>query len=110
MLIKRSERSSRPSRRPAFLDDANGTLDRRAFLRRSGLVAGGLSALGALPLGTVRKATAAPPPALGAEVALRKNICTHCAFGCTATAEVSNAVRTAQEPSGKSPINRARPS
>ena len=62
MLIKRSERSSRPSRRPTFLDDANGKLDRRAFLRRSGLVAGGLTALGALPLGTVRKASAGPPP------------------------------------------------
>src|SRR5258708_20356417 len=107
MLIKRSERSSRPSRRPAFLDDANGTLDRRAFLRRSGLVAGGLTALGALPLGTVRKATAGPPPAMGAEVVLRKNICTHCAVGCTVTAEVSNGVWIGQEPSWNSPINRA---
>jgi formate dehydrogenase major subunit len=106
MLIKRSERSSRPSRRPTFLDDANGKLDRRAFLRRSGLVAGGLTALGALPLGTVRKASAGPPPTTGAEVILRKNICTHCAVGCTVTAEVSNGVWIGQEPSWDSPINR----
>jgi formate dehydrogenase major subunit len=106
MLIKRSERSSRPSRRPAFLDDPNGKLDRRAFLRRSGLVAGGLTALGTLPLGAVRKAVAGPPPAMGGEVVLRKNICTHCSVGCTVTAEVSNGVWIGQEPSWDSPINR----
>src|SRR5258708_8621741 len=98
MLIKRSERSSRPSRRPAFLDDANGTLDRRAFLRRSGLVAGGLTALGALPLGTVRKATAGPPPAMGAEVVLRKHICPHSPLGSTVPAEPSNDVLFRHEP------------
>jgi len=106
MLIKRSERPFRSSRRPAFLDDANSRLDRRAFLRRSGLVAGSLTALGTLPLGAVREAKAGPPPAMGAEVVLRKNICTHCSVGCTVTAEVSNGIWIGQEPSWDSPINR----
>src|SRR4030081_2776508 len=106
MLIKRSERSSRPSRRPAFLDDANGKLDRRAFLRRSGLVAGGLATLGALPLGSVRKAQAGPPAAPGVAVTIRKNVCTHCSVGCTVVAEVANGVWIGQEPGWDSPINR----
>ena len=44
------------------LSHALPTMDRRAFLRRSGLVASSLAALGALPLGSVRKAEAGPPP------------------------------------------------
>ena len=75
-------------------------------MRRSGLAAGGLAALGALPLTSVRKAKAGPPPAPGAAVTIHKNICTHCAVGCTVTAEVSNGVWIGQEPSWDSPINR----
>jgi formate dehydrogenase major subunit len=70
------------------------------------MAAGSLAALGALPLGAVRRAEAGPPPAPGAEVMLRKNICTHCSVGCTVTAEVSNGVWIGQEPSWESPINR----
>jgi hypothetical protein len=40
-------------------------LDRRSFLRRSGLVAGSLATLGALPLANLRKADAGPPPPAG---------------------------------------------
>src|SRR6185312_9613766 len=73
--------------------------DRRTFLRRSGLVAGGLTALGALPLAGMRKAEAGPPPVKGATVTIRKNV-------CTVSAEVSNGVWIGQEPSWDSPINR----
>ena len=37
---------------------------------------------------------------------IHKSICTHCAVGCTVTAEVSNGVWIGQEPSWDSPINR----
>ena len=47
----------------ALATEIQRRLDRRTFLRRSGLVAGALAALGALPLGSVRKAEAGPPPA-----------------------------------------------
>src|SRR5512143_3464999 len=81
-----------------------GGLDRRSFLRKSGLVAGGLATIGALPLATVQKAEAAGPNVAGATI--RKSVCTHCAVGCTVTAEVSNGVWVGQEPSWDSPINR----
>ena len=106
MLIRRSEREGRRGSLAVFASQSEHGLDRRSFLRRSGLTAGGLAALGALPLGSVRKAQAGPPPPAGAQVAMRRNICTHCAVGCTVTAEVANGVWIGQEPSWDSPINR----
>jgi formate dehydrogenase major subunit len=107
VLIKRAERQAHRGTLAATLQDqSHGSLDRRSFLRRSGLVAGSLATLGALPLVRVRKAEAGPPPPAGAEVTIRKNICTHCSVGCTVTAEVANGVWIGQEPSFDSPINR----
>jgi formate dehydrogenase major subunit len=105
VLIKRTERQTRRSNLAATVGNhADGGLDRRSFLRRSGLVATGLATIGALPLATVRKAEAAGPNMAGATI--RKSICTHCSVGCTVTAEVSNGVWVGQEPSWDSPINR----
>ena len=105
MLIKRTERQTRRSNLAATVGNQTaGGLDRRNFLRRSGLVATGLATIGALPLATVRKAEAAGPNVAGATI--RKSICTHCSVGCTVTAEVSNGVWVGQEPSWDSPINR----
>src|SRR5262245_51949941 len=109
MLIKRTQRQARHGMGAALASEASGQqgrLDRRAFLRRSGLAAGSLAALGALPLGSVRQAQAGPPAAPGVAVTIRKNICTHCSVGCTVTAEVANGVWIGQEPSWDSPINR----
>jgi formate dehydrogenase major subunit len=107
VLIKRTERVARRGHLAAVLgQQTNGGVDRRTFLRRSGLVAGGLAGLGTLPLTGLRKAEAGPPPAPGAQVTIRKSVCTHCAVGCTVTAEVSNGVWIGQEPSYDSPINR----
>jgi formate dehydrogenase major subunit len=107
VLIKRMERHTR---RGAFAvalpDQPQRGLDRRSFLRRSGLVAGSLATLGALPLTSLRKAEAGPPPPPGAQVIPRKNVCTHCSVGCTVIAEVVNGVWTGQEPDYDSPINR----
>src|SRR5262249_14320471 len=84
----------------------SGDLDRRSFLRRSGVVAGSLAAVGTLSVGAVRKAEAGPPPAPGAAVTVRKNVCTHCSVGCTVIAHVANGVWIEQEPAWDSPINR----
>src|SRR5258707_9936021 len=81
-------------------------LDRRTFLRRSGLVAGSLAALGIGQVGSIRKLKAGEPPPAGATVSLRKNICTHCSVGCSVTGEVTNGVWTGQGPGYDSPINR----
>src|SRR5260370_29635948 len=85
---------------------ARGDLDRRSFLRRSGLVAGSLAAVGTLSVGAVRKAPAGPPPPLDAAVTVHKNVCTHCSVGCTVIAHVANGVWIEQEPAWDSPINR----
>jgi len=107
VLIKRTERQVRRNSLSVALADRNGGgIDRRAFLRRSGLAAGSLAALGALPLGSVRKAEAATAMPQGAGITLRKNICTHCSVGCTVIAEVQNGVWVGQEPGWDSPISR----
>ena len=104
MLIKRTERQTRRSNLAATIGNQAGNgLDRRSFLRKSGLVATGLATIGALPLATVQKA-AANPNVPGATI--RKSICTHCSVGCTVLAEVSNGVWVGQEPAWDSPINR----
>ena len=81
MLIKRAERQARRGNLagalPNRLDEG---VDRRSFLRRSGLAAGGLATLGALPLGSVRKAEAGPPPPAGAVLTRRKKR-VHALFG-----------------------------
>ena len=110
MLIKRTQRqhsevASRGSVADALSGQAGG-LDRRAFLRRSGLAGGGLAALSALPVAGVRKAEAAAAGPLTSGATIRKSVCTHCAVGCTVTAEVLNGVWIGQEPSWDSPINR----
>src|SRR5258706_2953853 len=105
MLIKRTERRPRGGPLPdASAGKPQGRLDRRTFLRRSGLTVGGLAAVGALPLATVRKADAAGSMATSGAT-IRKNVCTHCSVGCTVTAEVVNGVWVGQGPSLDSPIN-----
>jgi formate dehydrogenase major subunit len=106
MLIKRAERQSRRGSLAGRVAAQAEGLDRRSFLRRSGLLASGLAVAGTLPLGSVRKAKAAEAGPLTAGATVRKSICTHCAVGCTVTAEVVNGVWVGQEPSWDSPINR----
>src|SRR5262245_32616490 len=107
MLIKRTDRQARRGTLAAALaTQSGGSLDRRTFLRRSGLAVGGLAAIGALPLASVRKAEAGPPPVAGSPLTRTKAICTHCSVGCTVIAEVQNGVWIGQEPGWDSPINR----
>ena len=79
------------------------TMDRRGFLKASGLAAGGLAAVSALTPAMVKPAKAAS--SAGANIVKKKNICTHCSVGCTVTAEVENGVWVGQEPAWDSPIN-----
>lgn len=107
MLIRRTERERRRGNLAASLGNQSvGGLDRRTFLRRSGLTAGGLAMVGALPLAGMRKAEAAGTQPTGPGVTVRKNICTHCSVGCTVIGEVQNGVWVGQEPGWDSPINR----
>ncbi|MFC4351562.1 formate dehydrogenase subunit alpha [Fodinicurvata halophila] len=79
--------------------------DRRTFLRRSGMAAGGLAAVSTLPLGRVRKANAQESEGSASKVETKKSVCTHCSVGCTVIAEVENGVWTGQEPGWDSPFN-----
>ncbi|MGB0085802.1 MAG: formate dehydrogenase subunit alpha [Rhodomicrobiaceae bacterium] len=106
MLVKRkSMRAGRGRLSAAPAGESATLVDRRAFLKSSGLAAGALAAVGTLTAGSIRKAKAADAAQTGA-VELKKSICTHCSVGCTVTAEVSNGVWIGQEPTWNSPINR----
>jgi len=103
MLRKKTNGVARRPQRTSILSEVAGkSVDRRAFLRGSGLAIGGLAAIGAMG-GTVTKASAATA-AQGAVQTL-KSVCTHCSVGCTVIAEVQNGVWTGQEPGWDSPFN-----
>ncbi|MEP6873776.1 MAG: twin-arginine translocation signal domain-containing protein, partial [Burkholderiales bacterium] len=82
------------------------TMDRRAFLRRSGMGVG--VGLAATQLTLVqKKAQAADAPAAdGArKVQVKRTVCGHCSVGCAVDAVVENGVWVRQEPVFDSPIN-----
>src|SRR6202049_3726153 len=107
MLIKRTERQVRRGVHGAAPQaQSDRGLDRRSFLRRSGLVAGSLATLGTLPLANLRKAEAGPPPPAGAQLTSRQNMCTHCSVGCSVIGAAAEGVWIGQEPDYDSPINR----
>jgi len=103
MLIKKNTRSAAAPRLKQALSRSMGTaVDRRAFLKSSGLAAGSLALAGALPLGAVKKAQAAEPTG---NVEIKSSVCTHCSVGCGVKAEVKNGIWTGQEPDFDSPFN-----
>ncbi|QEW19691.1 Formate dehydrogenase H [Marinibacterium anthonyi] len=103
MLRKKTNGAARRPLRTSILSDMGRTsVDRRSFLRGSGLAIGGLAAISATG-GTVKPASAAAA-ATGA-VDIRKSVCTHCSVGCTVMAEVSDGVWIGQEPGWDSPFN-----
>ncbi len=105
MLRKKTKGMAIGSRMSSALKELTaGTLDRRTFLRKSGLAMGGLAAAGSLTSGMVKKAEAAKPSGKG-KVEIKKSVCTHCSVGCTVLAEVQNGVWVGQEPGFDSPFN-----
>ncbi|MCJ7555907.1 MAG: molybdopterin-dependent oxidoreductase, partial [Gammaproteobacteria bacterium] len=79
-------------------------IDRRTFLRRTGLAVGGGAVAGAIQPVMMRRAEAAEAKA-GGDIEVRKSICTHCSVGCGVIAEVQNGVWTRQAPDFDSPFN-----
>ncbi len=102
MLRKKTTGASRETSRSPILSKVSETsVDRRAFLRGSGLAIGGLAAIGATG-GTVTRANAQTD---GGTAEIIKSVCTHCSVGCTVIAEVKNGVWVGQEPGFDSPFN-----
>jgi formate dehydrogenase major subunit len=86
------------------LSNALPTLDRRGFLRRSGLGVG--VGLAATQLSLVKKAGAATTVGDGSgKIEVKRTVCTHCSVGCAVDAVVENGVWVRQEPVFDSPIN-----
>ena len=103
MLRKKTSGVANGPLSSSFIGKAAETVvDRRAFLRGSGLAIGGLATAAALVGSNVT-----PAQAVGsaASVEIKKSVCTHCSVGCTVVAEVQNGVWTGQEPGWDSPIN-----
>ena len=104
MLTKKSNGvAGRPRLSKALAGVVGGSMDRRSFLKRSGVAAGGVALASALPAGMVKKAEAASGAA--GELTQVKSVCTHCSVGCTVIAEVSNGTWVGQEPGFDSPFN-----
>ena len=81
------------------------TMDRRAFLRRSGLGVGAGLAAGQLTLVRKAQAQAAEAPKAAGAVSVRRTVCGHCSVGCAVDAVVENGIWVRQEPVFDSPIN-----
>ena len=115
MLLTRKTSSSSAATQPGqsvFVDrlqrglsQALPTLDRRGFLRRSGLGVG--VGLAATQLSLVKKADAASADAGNGtgKIEVKRTVCTHCSVGCAVDAVVENGVWVRQEPVFDSPIN-----
>ncbi len=78
------------------------TMDRRTFLKRSGLTVGA-GAFAQLPLNMIGKAQAATTG--DSKIEVKRSVCTHCSVGCAIDAVVQNGVWVRQEPVFDSPLN-----
>ncbi len=112
LLTKKSSSVGQSAGRSPFvhnlsrgLSQAIPTVDRRAFLRRSGLGVG--VGIAASQLALVKKAKAAQGGSIDGtgKIEVKRTICTHCSVGCAVDAVVENGVWVRQEPVFDSPIN-----
>ena len=78
------------------------TMDRRAFLRRSGITVGAGAVASQLPFNMIGEAQAKTE---AGKVEVKRTVCTHCSVGCAIDAVVENGVWVRQEPVFDSPIN-----
>jgi formate dehydrogenase major subunit len=85
------------------------TIDRRSFLKRSGVAVGASASLatlaGHLPFNMIGRAEAADDKPAGGKVEVKRTVCTHCSVGCAIDAVVQNGVWVRHEPVFDSPLN-----
>ena len=81
------------------------TMDRRTFLKRSGIGVG--AGLEATQLSLVKKSVVGEAQAAEGkgDIVVRRTVCSHCSVGCSVDAVVQNGVWVRQEPVFDSPIN-----
>ncbi len=110
MLTRKAKAAPRPDSAAPEAPAANAgilaqTMDRRSFLKRSGLVAGGSAIASQLPYNMIGSADAADAAKTEAGVEVKRTVCTHCSVGCAIDAVVKNGVWIRQEPVFDSPLN-----
>ena len=71
------------------------TMDRRAFLRRSGVTLGAGAVAAQLPFNMIGEARADAAPA--GKVEVKRTVCTHCSVGCAIDAVVENGRASCRE-------------
>jgi formate dehydrogenase major subunit len=81
------------------------TMDRRAFLKRSGLTVGAGAFASQLPLNMIGRADAATEAKGNGKIEVKRSVCTHCSVGCSVDAVVQNGVWIRQEAVFDSPLN-----
>ena len=87
------------------LQSAIPMMDRRTFLKRSGVGVGVGLAASQLTLVQKAKASGGAKPDGKGKIEVKRTVCTHCSVGCAIDAVVENGVWTRQEPVFDSPIN-----
>ncbi|MGH8743080.1 MAG: molybdopterin-dependent oxidoreductase, partial [Burkholderiales bacterium] len=108
MLLTRksSAAAGMPSRLSRSLSGVIGkTMDRRTFLKRSGLTVGAGAFASQLPFSMIGKAGAAAETQASGNIQVRRTVCTHCSVGCAIDGVVQNGVWIRQEPVFDSPLN-----
>jgi formate dehydrogenase major subunit len=109
MLLTRKSASA-PSAQSRLTRGLSGmlakTMDRRSFLKRSGVAAGAGAFASQLPFTMIGKAEAAgETKEAGSKIEVRRTVCTHCSVGCAVDAVVQNGVWVRQEPVFDSPLS-----
>jgi formate dehydrogenase major subunit len=79
------------------------TMDRRTFLKRSGITVGAGAAAAQLPFSMIGEAEAKSEET--GKIEVKRTVCTHCSVGCAIDAVVQNGVWIRQEPVFDSPLN-----
>src|SRR6202165_5466356 len=105
LLTRKSESPAQPVNPLARAASALAakTVDRRSFLKGSGITVGAAAFASQLPLNLVGEANAAEGKTGKTEV--KRTVCTHCSVGCAIDAIVTDGVWVRQEPVFDSPIN-----
>ncbi|CAL96098.1 formate dehydrogenase subunit alpha [Azoarcus olearius] len=109
MLTKKSSTAAGSGRRlrSSAARSLGQTMDRRTFLKRSGLGVGAGAIAAQLPynlIGSAEAAASADNRLAGGEE-VKRTVCTHCSVGCAVDAVVKNGVWVRQEAVFDSPIN-----
>src|SRR4051794_40043656 len=78
------------------------TMDRRAFLKRSGIGVGGAAVASQLPFNIIERAEA---KAEEGKLEVKRTVCTHCSVGCSIDAVVQNGVWVRQAAAFDPPLH-----